>query len=195
MQRRKFIIGLGALSAGTAAAMGTGAFSAVEADRGFSVDVADDANAYLALTSASEYAEENGGTIELDFSESNPTDKGGEGVNKNATTMFLHLFTIKNQGTETVGIQIDRPDLPGGATNHVHFFVGEHGGGTLSAYEKSEMSSELDYANPGDDDRVLEPGDDLPVGLYFLNSGEEWEFDGEFTINALDQGTANQVSS
>lgn len=186
------MIGMGSAAAGASALIGSGAFSSVEAERDFSVEVAGDADAYLALIGASEYAEETNNTLELDFGENS---QGGQGVNQDATTTFLHVFTIQNQGTNTVGIQIDRPDLPGGGNNHVHFFVGEHGGVTLSAYGKDDMASELDYANPGDDDRVLEPGDELKVGLYFLNSGEEWNFDGSFTVNALDEGTADEAAS
>lgn len=195
MQRRKFLIGMGALTAGSAAAMGTGAFSAVQAHRSVSVEVADDADAYLSLTEESHYAQVNGdGTLSLDFTSDNATAEGGQGVNQNATSMFIHVFSIHNQGTRTVGIQIDNDDLNdalGDASNHMHFFVGEQGGGTLSAYDVEDMASELDYANPGDDDRVLEPGDTLPVGLYFLNSGEDWDVDEAVTINALDEGTAN----
>ncbi|MFC7215395.1 DUF1102 domain-containing protein [Saliphagus sp. GCM10025334] len=194
MERRKFMIGVGSTAIGLSTLIGSGAFSSVEAERGFAVETANDASAYLALSSASDYAKVTDGMLELDFSSDNPTSSGGTGVNRNATTMFLHVFTIENQGTNTVGIQIDRPDLPGGATNHVHFFVGEHGGETLSAYDKEDMDSELDYGSPSNDDRVLEPGESLPVGIYFTNNGEEWDFDGTFTINALDGDTANQVS-
>ena len=204
MERRKFVIGMGALASGTAAAVGTGAFSSVEAHRDFAVEVADDSDAYLGLTAESHYARENGGAIELDFSSDNETEDedgeglGGEGLNQNGTTMFTHVFSIHNQGTNTVGIQIDRPDLPSveddEKDDHVHFFVGEQGGDSLSDYSRDEMEGELDYDNPEDDDRVLTPGDDLKVGLYFLNHGKEWDFDEEFTINALDQETASHVA-
>ncbi|MFC7138105.1 hypothetical protein ACFQRB_19770 [Halobaculum litoreum] len=49
MDRRKFIIGVGALGAGTSAALGTGAFTSVEANRSFEVATAGDAGAYLRL--------------------------------------------------------------------------------------------------------------------------------------------------
>ncbi|WP_206043448.1 hypothetical protein [Haloarcula rubripromontorii] len=52
MQRRKFLIGLGSLAAGTAAATGTGAFSGVRASRNVSANVASDDKALLALRDA-----------------------------------------------------------------------------------------------------------------------------------------------
>ncbi|MFB6252667.1 MAG: hypothetical protein ABEI27_13470 [Halobellus sp.] len=49
MQRRKFLIGMGSLAASGAAAIGTGAFSTVQASRNVSANVAADDQALLAL--------------------------------------------------------------------------------------------------------------------------------------------------
>ena len=50
MERRKFVIGMGALASGTAAAMGTGAFSQMTTDpRDASISVVNDDNALIAL--------------------------------------------------------------------------------------------------------------------------------------------------
>lgn len=49
MERRKFIIGAGSLAAVGAAAMGSGAFSAMSADREATIDVVNDADGLLAL--------------------------------------------------------------------------------------------------------------------------------------------------
>lgn len=188
MERRKFLIGLGSTAAASTALVGSGAFSSVEANREMSVEVADDADAYLGLTSDSHYAVTDNGKLKLDFSSDNATEKGGKGLNKDATTSFTHVFTITNQGTKTVGIQIDRPELSG--DGHVHFFVGEQGGATVSDYDRDEMAGELDYDNPSDDARVLKPGDELPVGLYFFNQGATWDGTVDATINALDEDSA-----
>jgi len=116
MQRRKFIIGTGALATGTAAAVGTGAFTSVEANRDVAVNVADDADAFLALnaeegSNADEYViGEDDGTIELDFTS---TDAGGQGINEDATTIIRELFSIENQGTQDVIVFIDdAPEEP-----------------------------------------------------------------------------------
>ena len=118
MKRRNFVIGFGALSAGGAAAIGTGAFSSVSANRDISVEVADDSQAYLALQSESEYAEETGdGTLELDFSQE--VEGGGEHMGERQTMEFGpgdpydnpddSVFSLVNKGTKEV--QITRPQF------------------------------------------------------------------------------------
>ena len=99
MQRRKFLIGMGSLAAGSAATIGTGAFDRVSATRNMRVNVVGDANAYLRLgQGASPYASYNGdGLLELDFSH----------VNGNADAEFFDVFTIQNEGHKDVGIFLD----------------------------------------------------------------------------------------
>lgn len=105
MERRKFVIGVGSLAAGGAAAMGTGAFSSVEAERGVSVEVADDNNAYLGLKAErDDIISDDGadGQLTIDLG-SQTTEKGGEGFNDEAVTTIEGVFRITNQGTQTVG--------------------------------------------------------------------------------------------
>lgn len=113
MERRKFVIGLGALATGSAAAVGTGAFSSVEATRTMNVQIADDSDAYLqfetdlgdAPDNNYEYAEINDdGELEIEFAEN---DAGGLGVNPNAVTLFEDVFAIKNRGTEPMEISVE----------------------------------------------------------------------------------------
>jgi hypothetical protein len=110
MQRRTFIAGFGSLAAAGAAAVGTGAFTSVEADRSVSVEVADDSDALLALEPADgpngEYATTDGGTLAVDLSASNPTSVGGQGVNQNAVTRIERVFAIENQGTQPVAVSL-----------------------------------------------------------------------------------------
>ena len=120
MQRRKFVIGMGALASGGAAAIGTGAFTSVSANRDIAVEVADDSSAYLRLEGTgganSEYVTDdgNGGTLSIDLSPSNATSAGGEGVNPNAVTEIDNLFDVENQGTQDVTVSIDKSgDNPG----------------------------------------------------------------------------------
>nr|WP_094583570.1 DUF1102 domain-containing protein [Halorubrum ezzemoulense] len=108
MNRRKYLAALGVLGSGTAAAMGTGAFTSVSASRDVSVSVADDTNGYLGLSAS---PNENGefasvdtsssgdGEIALDFGAS---DGGGSGVGLNSTYNFDDVFRIENQGTQTI---------------------------------------------------------------------------------------------
>jgi|AntRauMinimDraft_4_1070384.scaffolds.fasta_scaffold00037_66 hypothetical protein len=87
MERRKFVIGLGALASGSAAAVGTGAFTAAELDgRTANIGVVNDSNGLIGLEAGgSEYVTNNGGNGEnelmIDFSSSG----GGTGVNPNST--------------------------------------------------------------------------------------------------------------
>lgn len=111
MNRRKFIIGAGTVATGSAVAVGTGAFSSASADRSVSVEVADDASAYLAMESTSQYADASGDAITLDFGTLVEDGEGndlGSNVGENSTTIFgsgaadRNVFTVRNQGTNDV---------------------------------------------------------------------------------------------
>ncbi|MES3160593.1 MAG: hypothetical protein PPP55_03370, partial [Halorubrum sp.] len=66
MERRKFTIGLGALATGSAAAIGTGAFSAAfVGDRDANITVSGDADALLALRPGYDLVGD--GTVSDDF--------------------------------------------------------------------------------------------------------------------------------
>ena len=49
MKRRNFVLGLGTIATGSVAAVGSGAFTSVEAERDITVEVAEDSDAFLAL--------------------------------------------------------------------------------------------------------------------------------------------------
>ena len=122
MQRRKFVAGLGALTTGSAAAMGTGAFTSVEADRTVDVEVAGDSSAYLALRKAADdatdpgansdaYVTKNSGEVSFDFSSSNGTANLGSGFNPNAVTVIEDLIEVQNQGTQSAYLGVDLSNL------------------------------------------------------------------------------------
>jgi hypothetical protein len=83
MERRKFVIGLGSLAAGGAAAMGTGAFTSAVVPREGDINVANDSNAFLQLEAGGargvgQRVGQNGsGELYIDLDE----DAGGDGVN------------------------------------------------------------------------------------------------------------------
>ncbi|MDB2244986.1 hypothetical protein PM076_01040 [Halorubrum ezzemoulense] len=79
MERRKFVIGLGSLAAGGAAATGTGAFTTAEASRTVTVETANDRNAEIAMIpgDGSDITLNEEGEIELDLTQ--------HGVNVNST--------------------------------------------------------------------------------------------------------------
>lgn len=174
MNRRKFLIGSGALAAAGATGLGTGAFTNVRANRSVDVDVADDAAAFLALVgkdtpNGAEYVDEDGtaGALSLDFSE---TEAGGQGLNRDATTTIEDLFEIRNQGTQEVVVGIaDTPDA-------MSFHAGEFS---------------LNHDSPGEEDDDLprlESGEALDVGVVFdgieHDLSELEDFEGSVTIHA-----------
>ncbi|WP_249269066.1 hypothetical protein [Halorubrum sp. Hd13] len=86
MERRKFVIGLGALASGAAAATGTGAFTAAELDgREANIGVVNDSNGLIGLQSGtSEYVTNSGGSgneLMIDFD----PDDDGTGINPDST--------------------------------------------------------------------------------------------------------------
>lgn len=111
MERRKFIIGLGSLTAGGAAAMGTGAFSTAWTNRNVEAQIAVDSSAYLGLEDQSEYALLDGNKLALNFAGGTP-GQNGDGLNEDANTRFFNVFSIRNNGTNDVSITAsDNPDV------------------------------------------------------------------------------------
>jgi len=82
MQRRKFIIGAGALASGSAAAVGTGAFSSASIEgRQADIELSTDSESLIALVpgDSEDIYENDDGELTIDFEGSE-----GEGVNRNA---------------------------------------------------------------------------------------------------------------
>jgi hypothetical protein len=113
VKRRKLLIGMGALAAGSAAGIGTGALSAVSTgDRPVTVTVADDSEGYLQFgTTETEIGGIDNNELELDFDEN---VNGGDGVNVDSIMYFDDVFEIRNRGTDgeikiwaTVGDDLD----------------------------------------------------------------------------------------
>ena len=179
MERRKFLIGTGSLAAGGAAALGSGAFSSVEADRDISVEVAGDANAFLGIEPAGEgnddYVEGDGtdGTIGLNFDD--PDGVNGEGINDRALTVFDNVLTITNQGTQDVLLGIDFVDEDGETVGNPSQ-VGV--GGAILKGEPDNLvdpGPNYDY-DPEEDGDTLSPGDSVNTGVFF-NLDKEDDFE------------------
>ena len=113
MRRRKFLIGMGSLAAGGAAAMGTGAVSSVEAERAIDADVVKDTNGMLGfdVTDASlensQAASMSDGQLELTFDGSGSSS----GLNPDSTYHFDNVFQILNQTSEDLHIEFDKSSL------------------------------------------------------------------------------------
>ena len=137
MERRKFVIGLGSLAAGGAAATGTGAFTSAEVNRKVTVDVEDDVQGYLSPRPADtpngdayarlqqddmEADAENDDVLLIQFNgipnntgvgesdsdvESITGDSYGGGLNKNSVYEFDDLIEVVNQGPQTIDVTVD----------------------------------------------------------------------------------------
>ena len=125
MKRRNFVIGAGALASG-AAAVGTGAFSTVEAEREAVVSIENDADAYLGLEPIDEdRVEEVDGTIQVLVDLNQVVVDGdnlGSGVGQDSEYRFDRTFEARNQGTNTVGIFAEFPDVPIGPIEDFFFY-------------------------------------------------------------------------
>lgn len=147
MQRRKFLAALGATAAGGAAAMGTGAFTSVSAERAVSVDVVNDENAYLGLEAIDSRASNgnDGGELEIDFASSS---NGANGLNPDSRTAFTDLFRINNLGDDNAVVAVGTSQ----STTWKNSGDGDpllFDSDGLSGYVYAEEQSPSDYGNDG----------------------------------------------
>lgn len=188
MNRRTFLIGAGSVAAGSAAAMGTGAFTSVSAKRTVNVDTAADNDAFLKLdpsgSTNNAYASNAGnGTVQLNLNGS--ADGSGSGLNDDALTRIFDIFTIKNHGTQPVVVYVEPGSIPEWArtttnngfgldpqaTNapYAEDFSNDKPASNRGANLKGEFSLTGLYNGPvayGVENFVLEVGDSFDFGLY-----------------------------
>lgn len=119
MNRRQLLAGLGAAAAGGGAALGTGAFTSVEADRSVNVSVADEDQAYLAIDKAQTQggndtenatfvSQNKKNEISIDINDANGVEDPGQGVGLDSVYEFDKVFTIENQGTQEIEVSIEK---------------------------------------------------------------------------------------
>ena len=121
MKRRTAILGFGSLAVGSSAALGTSAFTNVEAERQAAVDVQDDTNSYLALVPADDDGEpvdepESGGRQPDAQSEPYAVIDDTTGrislnltaLNDDAEFTFPNIFVIQNRGSRAVDVTISK---------------------------------------------------------------------------------------
>jgi hypothetical protein len=204
MQRRKFLIGTGALAAGSAAAIGTGAFTSVQADRTVNVEVAGDDGAYLKIVptdapNSKFVSEKDNGELEIAIGdlgdEFGDTDKHafdadaqpGDGVNPNARTTIESAFKIINQGTQEVEVDLLDTD------DEDKVEVGEpNNPGQTKAWFYFDTDEGPDYNDPTDvqrfhtgTDAELEEGEAIDVDITIISGGQDDDLTGgTLTIEA-----------
>lgn len=109
MNRRQLILGLGSAGVGSAALVGSGAFTSVGVDRSVSLSVTGDADGYLGLDANfddfpnSEYATElDNGVVAIDATGNADGNFNGTGVSPSASTIVEEVVAVTNQGTQDV---------------------------------------------------------------------------------------------
>ena len=183
MERRKFVIGAGALATGSAAAVGSGAFTSVEADRDISVEVTGDASAFLGLEpypgSNGEYADGSGDTVSLDFTETSGAD-GSTGLNYNADTNIEDVLQVRNNGTQDVYVNVGIVDSSGNTGQDVAGLqeFGISGDSTDKGDDLDADFARLDAAYNGD---ALPVGEEAGLGFYFFLGD-----DGDTVLNDIE---------
>lgn len=152
VKRRKFLIGAGALFSGSAAAMGTGAFTTMTSgERTAEVKVASDSTAYVELHADGKYAEETeDGKLRLFFNDSQGVFEGG--VNPDSTYNFEDVFTVAadhSSGDTYFYIETKNFDAD------VEFTADEQHGGANS-FPNTKGQSLTDPSNPY---KIFQPGE------------------------------------
>lgn len=155
-------MGLGTIVAGGGAALGTGAFSSVEADRTATISVADDANGFLSIEPSSSrpsigddpYLSIEGGQLTFYFDgddaaldSQNRTTMNATGLNDNAITTFTDLITITNNGTNEVTVSVIPYDGSGNELSGTGFAAQYDPGNTLSEDSATTVTFEFDLTN------------------------------------------------
>lgn len=104
-KRRKFLAGLGALASGSAAAVGTGAFTSVEAERNIDIETAGDESALLQIMPNDSY---DGDYSEyLTWTDEDLLKIDVNKANKDAVTTLKNLIEVRNTGNSDLTLFID----------------------------------------------------------------------------------------
>jgi hypothetical protein len=172
MRRRRFLASVGGLAAAGSAALGSGAFTSVEAERSVSIAVADDAYAFLRMNpiidegiggESTGRSFTNGSEIAFEIpGDENGDNPDAEGVGLDSVYEFHDLVSISNQGTQPVTLH--------------------------STYDGSNLADLALVDDDGvlrDDPPELDVGESHDAGLYIDTHGSSLgEFDETLTIVA-----------
>lgn len=189
MQRRKYLVGLGSLAAGSAAAIGTGAVSSQASPRAVDVDVVADNKGLLQFVldhsslENTEYASYDAGQLELHFNDEADLSNGGfagqgEGLNPDSTFDFDNVFQIQNATADDLKVNIDKSGLdnPDDIT-----FYGLFTNGTLIGNRDSDWNGQVNAGFGINIGIRIETPDNIDNG---------WE-EGQIVIEAKDTDDAN----
>lgn len=194
MNRRSLIAAIGAVTAG-GAAVGTGAFSSVEAERTVSINIADEDTGLLALreldNEMSEFViPQDRNELRFDFNNAG-NNTIGSGTGSRSVYAFDHVFEVDNQGAQTVYLDAEFQDADGD-----------------DLLDEGNLEGIDLYVNENDEDLVdgeqavlkLESGESAPIG-FEIDTGENGVPEGlsktgnlETTISAVDEEPDDDVT-
>ncbi|MFP8889647.1 hypothetical protein ACLI4U_07730 [Natrialbaceae archaeon A-CW2] len=165
LNRRNVLIGLGTIVAGGGAALGTGAFSSVEATRTVDVTTAGDSGGLVAMNISGALEGEDGNTIEFDL----------DNLNIDAVTRFQNAFDVtNNRDSGNIKLEI------------------EDGGGDITTTDAEAETNTRMYFETNEDLNNIGPNDTVTFNIVFNLEGETTTDDadsaipGEITITAND---------
>ncbi|WP_226480721.1 hypothetical protein [Natrinema amylolyticum] len=140
MNRRNVLVGLGTIVAGGGAALGTGAFSSVRADRTVTVNTAGDSSAYLGVSVTGNYAVDGGSgdAVEIDLGDSST----GDGFNDDAVTDVTGILTLSNNAADGNQITVGFDDGSGSQTATRTIVVETDSSGDVVAEVDFELASD-----------------------------------------------------
>ena len=155
MNRRNVLIGLGTVAAGGGAALGTGAFSSVEADRTVTVETVGDDSAFVGISPDGEYAVNTGSdeAVVLDLGNSGDDD----GFNDDAETVIDGILTLENNAADGSDTNVGFDD-GSSITDSITLIVDENSGTV-----ESEVVFTLNNTNSSSDSYTLSDGDTVDV--------------------------------
>lgn len=170
MKRRNLLLSIGAVGA-SGAAIGTGAFTSVEADRNLSISIAEEDTGLLALSrieETSEFVSDTGGRNELsfDFNNVTGTNSDGEGIGTESVYQFDRLFEVSNQGAQTVFFQTEFD------------ITSTTGSGVEDGFADQGLYVEESDDHLLDGDRAvaeIKPGKSAKIGFEFDSGGTDAE--------------------
>lgn len=167
MERRRFLVGLGGLTSGVGAAVGSGAFASVDADRQVSVEVINDIEAYLRINELRTENEDGvvlgrstqpGKVTKFQFPgtfEDRDDLTRGDGLGTDSEYYFDSLVEVGNQGTHPIVV------------------FSEHSGeiSKISIYDSDDPDRTLlTSENSG---QQLDEGETFDAGIHINTAGME----------------------
>jgi hypothetical protein len=195
MERRKFVLGVGALAAGGAAAVGSGAFTTSSSDRTVDVNVAADSSGFVGIKALDgTFASGTGdGQLELNFNSDSGLgifDGDAQGLNPSSTFNFPELFRISNVAglgdarviIEASGFDLESLELTAAGDES----TGISEGTSLRATDYSDVDSLPKLVQPDsvDVDMRIETKDDSTTGAV----------GGELIIHVATGGNRDELS-